>query len=70
MMSETKEALRDLVERIVLTPDTSGAGLTIDLHGALGGLLRLATARERAGGSQTQTSTLSYDARFEGFDIA
>lgn len=66
-MSETKEALRELVDRIVLTPDVSGTGLTIDLHGALGGLLRLATARER--NAAMQASAQSGDARLEGSDI-
>ncbi len=44
-MEEAKEALRALVERIVLTPDADGDGLTIDLHGALASLLRLATGQ-------------------------
>ena len=42
-MEEAKEALRGLIEKIVLAPDPHGRGLTIDLHGALASLLRLAT---------------------------
>ncbi|MBC7737874.1 MAG: recombinase family protein [Candidatus Saccharibacteria bacterium] len=42
-MEASKETLRALVEKIVLTPDQAGTGLLIDLHGALAGLLRLAT---------------------------
>ncbi|WP_180899645.1 hypothetical protein [Martelella soudanensis] len=39
----SKEALRDLIEKIVLTPSQDGAGLDIDLYGAIAGLLPLAT---------------------------
>ena len=42
-MEETREALRGLIEKIVLTPTVDGNGLAIDLHGALASLLRLAT---------------------------
>jgi DNA invertase Pin-like site-specific DNA recombinase len=46
-MEEAKEALRGLIEKIVLTPvagtDGADGGLAIDLHGALASLLRLAT---------------------------
>lgn len=44
-MEEAKEALRALVDKIVLTPDPDGDGLLIDLHGALASLLRLATGQ-------------------------
>lgn len=44
-VDEAKEALRALVEKIVLSPKPDGDGLMIDLHGALAGLLRLATGR-------------------------
>ena len=44
-MEEAKEALRALVETIVLKPDPNSAGLQIDLHGALASLLRLATGQ-------------------------
>ncbi|TGD45347.1 hypothetical protein EEB11_02000 [Pseudotabrizicola sediminis] len=40
---EAREALRGLIEKIVLTPAPDGGGLAIDLHGALASLLRLAT---------------------------
>ena len=41
--SEAKDALRSLIDRIKLRPDTEGDGLLIELHGALAGLLHLAT---------------------------
>ncbi|MDT8855232.1 hypothetical protein RNZ50_09440 [Paracoccaceae bacterium Fryx2] len=42
-MEMSKETLRALIEKIVLSPDPEGEGLLIDLHGALAGLLRFAT---------------------------
>ena len=45
-LEETREALRGLVEKIVLVPqkeDTGATSLDVDLHGSLGGLLQLAT---------------------------
>lgn len=42
-MEEAREALRGLIDKIVLTPADDGGGLAIDLHGALANLLRLAT---------------------------
>ncbi|UWQ32172.1 hypothetical protein K3555_16620 [Leisingera sp. M527] len=50
-MEEAKEALRALVERIVLTPATEGTGLDLTLEGDLAGLLRLAAG---AGGPNTK----------------
>ena len=44
-MEEAKEAVRALVDRIVLTPAEDGGPLTIDLQGAIAALLRLATGR-------------------------
>ncbi|WP_116086434.1 zinc ribbon domain-containing protein [Tropicimonas sp. IMCC34011] len=44
-MEAAKDALRGLVERIVLTPEADG-DLSIDLHGALAALLQLATGCE------------------------
>ena len=44
-MDAAKEALRTLVERIVLTPDESGRALAIDLRGDLAALLCLATGQ-------------------------
>ncbi|MDN3713506.1 recombinase family protein [Paracoccus cavernae] len=42
---EAKEAIRGLIEKIVLTPKPDGKDLAIDLHGALAGLLRLANGQ-------------------------
>lgn len=42
-MDEAREALRGLIEKIVLTPRSDGPGVAIDLHGALANLLLLAT---------------------------
>ncbi|UWQ81322.1 recombinase family protein [Leisingera sp. S132] len=47
-MEDAKEALRALVERIVLTPAAAGAGLDLTLEGDLAGLLRLAAGAEGA----------------------
>ena len=41
--NETWEALRGLIDRIVLTPSADGEGMEIELCGDLGGLLRLAS---------------------------
>ncbi len=45
-MLEAKEALRGLIDRIVLTPDAATGRLSIDLEGALARLLWLAVAAE------------------------
>ena len=43
-MELAKEAIRGLIDAIVLTPpEDGGPGLSLDLHGALAGLLRLAS---------------------------
>lgn len=42
-LSEAKDALRAMIDRIVLTPSPDGDGLVVDIEGALAGLLRLAT---------------------------
>ncbi|MCU9850339.1 recombinase family protein [Defluviimonas sp. WL0024] len=63
-MEEAKEALRGLIEKIVLVPMASpegGTALGIDLHGALASLLRLASglpalAGANAGGSAAADS--------------
>ena len=47
-MDAAKEALRALVDRIILTVDEAGAVLTIDVQGDLAGLLTLATGRRMA----------------------
>ena len=46
MRAEAIEVIRGLIEAIVLTPDT-GCGLTIDLQGALAGILSLASGNEK-----------------------
>lgn len=45
-MLETKEALRGLIDQIVLTPDAATGRLSLDLEGALARLLWLAVAAE------------------------
>ena len=42
-MEEAREALRGLIDKIVLMPTPGCGSLAIDLHGALASLLRLAT---------------------------
>jgi len=67
---EAYEAVRALVEKIVLTPDPNSQGLLVDLHGALAALLRLATgqpAHQLKGQPQTQKAS---ELAFEAFDIA
>ncbi len=66
---EARDAIRSLIEKIVLTPDANGLGLTVDLHGALAALLRLATglpAHQAKGGAQMQKAP---DGGSEAFDI-
>ena len=48
-MEEAREALRGLIEKIVLSPHEDGPGLTIDLRGALASLLLLATGAPAQG---------------------
>ena len=71
-MEEAREALRGLIEKIVLEPRVDGEGLAIDLHGALASLLRLATAasaeqalRMASGGANAKSSA---GADFQGID--
>ncbi len=63
-MEEAKEALRALVERIVLTPAAEGPGLDLTLEGDLAGLLRLAADAE---GANTKKAS---DGAPEVFDIS
>ncbi|UWQ55881.1 recombinase family protein [Leisingera caerulea] len=63
-MEEAKEALRALVERIVLTPAAEGTGLDLTLEGDLAGLLRLAAAAE---GANTKKAP---DSLSEAFDMS
>ena len=72
-MEEAREAIRGLIEKIVLTPRTEGPGMTIDLHGALASLLLLATdapthqvARMASGGQNAKSSA---PAELQGIDI-
>jgi len=72
-LEETREALRGLIEKIVLEPRADGAGLDVDLHGALAGLLRLATGaqEQRAAGAGKKSGTHDgpAGAGLEGVDI-
>ncbi|MDT0684713.1 recombinase family protein, partial [Roseicyclus sp. F158] len=54
-LEAAKDALRGLVERIVLTPETDG-GPSIDLHGALAALLQLATGGEALSRAEKATT--------------
>jgi DNA invertase Pin-like site-specific DNA recombinase len=72
-MEEAREAIRGLIEKIVLTPRADGTGLTVDLHGALASLLLLATgapvhrvARMAAGGRNDKSSA---GAELQGVDM-
>ena len=71
-LEETREALRGLVEKIVLEPRADGTGLDVDLHGALAALLRLATGasvREVAkAGAKGRTRKNSASAELHGVD--
>ena len=72
-LTETREALRGLIEKIVLEPRAGGAGLDIDLHGALAGLLRLATGVEQHQATGARTKCRAHDgpagAGLEGIDM-
>ena len=72
-MEEAREALRALVEKILLTPMSDGGGLAIDLRGALASLLRLATGASAHGlvgaGSNAGMRKSSADAELQGVDI-
>ena len=65
-MEAAKGALRGLVERIVLTPEADGAGLSIELHGALAALLQLATGSDAH--SQTATASILRSIEGQSFD--
>ncbi|MEZ0469003.1 recombinase family protein, partial [Phaeobacter sp. SYSU ZJ3003] len=71
-MEEAREAIRGLIEKIVLTPRGDGPGLTVDLHGALASLLLLATgapthqvARMASGGQNAKNPA---EADLQGVD--
>ena len=56
---EAREAVRALVDRIVLTASPEDpAAPTVDLEGALAGLLALATAREGVGPNTNKAAPL------------
>ena len=72
-MEEAREALRGLIEKVVLIPREEGSGLTIQLHGALASLLMLATgasthqvARMASGAQNAKSSAV---AEFQDYDI-
>lgn len=72
-MEEAREAIRGLIEKIVLTPRAEGPGLTVDLHGALASLLLLATgapthqvARMASGGQNAKNPA---GAELQGIDM-
>ncbi|MEW8417747.1 MAG: recombinase family protein [Candidatus Thiodiazotropha endolucinida] len=45
--TEAAEILRNLIEKIVLSPKTGESGLSIDLHGDLAGILSVATNKDK-----------------------
>ena len=70
---EAQEALRGLIEKIVLSPRADGPGLTIDVYGALASLLLLATGapvgrvtRMARGGQNARSSA---GAELQGIDF-
>ncbi len=66
-MPAAKEALRALVDRLVLTPAKGSTGVEIELEGDLAALLRLATGSAAVIG--TPRSAHSCEARLEDTDI-
>ena len=66
-MPAAKEALRALVDRIVLIPAAGSTGVEIELEGDLASLLRLATGLEAVTG--TPKAAHSGEARLECADI-
>ena len=67
-MEAAKEAVRALVDRIVLTPDPAGGPLTIDLQGAIAALLCLATGRPLAEVSRAANTKKASGGSHETFD--
>ena len=66
-MPAAKEALRALVDRIVLIPAAGSTGVEIELEGDLASLLRLATGLEAVTG--TPKAALCGETRLQGIDI-
>ena len=70
-MEEAREALRGLIDKIVLIPaDGEDGGLAIDLHGALASLLRLATGTAVFGTEPGQNAFKACEIYSQAFDIA
>ena len=57
-MLEAKEALRGLIDRIVLTPPPEGGKLSIHLEGALAALLLLSTRTKTQKGLSDKTQAV------------
>ena len=57
-MLEAKEALRGLIERIILQPDPNTGRLTVHLQGALAALLALAFGAKTQKGLSGKTQDL------------
>ena len=57
-MLEAKEALRGLIDRIVLTPQPEGGKLGIHLEGALAALLLLSTGIKQQKGQSGKTQAI------------
>ncbi len=73
-MDEAREALRGLIETIVLTPVAAGTegadgGLAIDLHGALASLLRLATGAAVYGDGGDKNAFKACEIASQAFDM-
>jgi hypothetical protein len=59
-MLEAKEALRGLIDRIVLKPQSEGGKLSIHLEGALAALLLLSTGAKTQKGLSDKTQAIEY----------
>jgi site-specific DNA recombinase len=59
-MLEAKEALRGLIDRIVLAPQSVGGKLAIHLEGALAALLLLSTGSKTQKGRSDKTQDIEY----------
>ena len=68
-MDEAKEALRGLVEKVILLPSEDGSHRAIELQGALAGLLRLAVGMPIGGMQDGKNGKASTIADFQEIDI-
>jgi site-specific DNA recombinase len=69
-MDEAREAVRSLIEKIVLTPaEGEDGGLSIDLHGALASLLRLATGAAVYGDGGGKNAFKACEIDSQAFDM-